>query len=68
MVILNNEKKIDYYNVSVHFLVCGGILNTPGEIKLPTYHDHRINKLTYAGALNCLWNITAPKNKNVVLK
>lgn len=52
----------------VDILACGGVINKPREIKLPTLQDPRTNKVTYASALNCVWNITAPKDQNVVVR
>lgn len=49
-------------------LACGGIINgRETKITSPTNINALTGQVTYMNSLNCMWNITAPKDKNVVL-
>ncbi|KAK4871991.1 hypothetical protein RN001_016115 [Aquatica leii] len=46
---------------------CGGVINKPTVISSPRSTDQTV-KDVYPPLLNCYWNITAPSDKNVIVK
>lgn len=49
------------------FVVCGGEIITPGEIKSSTIVDEQTGKIGYPRNENCTWTIRAPPNQVVRL-
>lgn len=45
---------------------CGGLITKPSDISSPVTEVDNLQ--VYSKSLKCFWNITAPENKNVVVR
>lgn len=70
MIIINNIKNIlNNFNKMIFLnLDCGGIIKEPTIITAPLTNKKLTITMYYSRKTNCIWNITAPADKNVVVK
>lgn len=56
------------YKTIIHFFLdCGGNINVPTVVNSPVMNFARAPVL-YTGFMNCVWNISAPAKKSVVIQ